>query len=263
MLVTGGAQGIGRATAARLAADGWRVAIADNDAEALAEARAAHGALLGLHCDVSDEDAVRRAVGDALAAYGRLDALVNNAGITGATGGPLDALSLAEWNRRIGTNLTGVFLMAKHCAPALRAAQGAIGQRRLDARTAVGGAHRGLYRRQGRRGGADPRPRHEPRAGGPRQLRQPRLDRRAPLAEGRPPRCEPLARRTTPSTRSAASASPRTSPPRSRCCSPPRPASSPGQLCDRRRHDAEDDLRRVANGDGRAASSAVDDRFWI
>jgi len=126
VLVTGGAQGIGRATAARLAADGWRVAIADNDAEALTEARAAHGALLALHCDVSDEDAVARGVGDALAAFGRLDALVNNAGITGATGGPLDALTLAEWNRRIGTNLTGVFLMAKHCAPALRAAQGAI-----------------------------------------------------------------------------------------------------------------------------------------
>ena len=125
-LVTGGAQGIGRATAARLAADGWRVAIADNDAEALAEARAADGALLALHCDVSDEDAVRRAVGDALAAFGRLDALVNNAGITGATSGPLEALSLADWNRRIGTNLTGVFLMAKHCAPALRTAQGAI-----------------------------------------------------------------------------------------------------------------------------------------
>jgi len=126
VLVTGGAQGIGRATAARLAADGWRVAIADNDAEALAEARAAHGALLALHCNVSDEDAVARTVEDALAAFGQLDALVNNAGITGATSGPLAALSLAEWNRRIGTNLTGVFLMAKHCAPALRAAQGAI-----------------------------------------------------------------------------------------------------------------------------------------
>lgn len=126
MLVTGGAQGIGRATAARLAADGWRVAIADNDAEALAEARTAHGALLALHCNVSDEDAVARTVEDALAAFGRLDALVNNAGITGATSGALEALTLAEWNRRIGTNLTGVFLMAKHCAPALRAAQGAI-----------------------------------------------------------------------------------------------------------------------------------------
>lgn len=125
-LVTGGAQGIGLATAARLAADGWRVAIADNDAEALAEACTAHGDLLALACDVSDESAVKRAVGDTLATFGRLDALVNNAGITGAASGPLEALTLAEWNRRIGSNLTGVFLMAKHCAPLLRAARGAI-----------------------------------------------------------------------------------------------------------------------------------------
>jgi len=125
-LVTGGAQGIGLATAARLAADGWRVAIADNDAEALQEAHATHHGLHVLSCDVSDEDAVTRCVNDAVAAFDRLDALVNNAGITGATSGPLEALTLAEWNRRIGTNLTGVFLMAKHCAAQLRASRGAV-----------------------------------------------------------------------------------------------------------------------------------------
>ena len=126
VLVTGGAQGIGRATAVRLAAEGWRVSIADNDDEALAEALAAHAGLLAIGCDVSDEASVARAVEATRAAHGRLDALVNNAGITGAASGPLEKLSLAEWNRRIGTNLTGVFLMAKHCAPLLRAANGAI-----------------------------------------------------------------------------------------------------------------------------------------
>lgn len=125
-LVTGGAQGIGRATAARLAADGWRVAIADNDAEALAEARSAHAGLLALACDVSEEASVAGAVREAAQAFGRLDALVNNAGITGAAGGPLESLTLAEWNRRIGSNLTGVFLTAKHCAAQLRATRGAI-----------------------------------------------------------------------------------------------------------------------------------------
>jgi len=125
-LVTGGAQGIGLASALRLARDGWRVAIADNDAEALADFRAAHPELLTLDCDVSDEASVARAVAEVRTAFGRLDALVNNAGITGAASGPLETLTLAEWNRRIGANLTGVFLMAKHCAPHLRDARGAI-----------------------------------------------------------------------------------------------------------------------------------------
>lgn len=125
-MVTGGAQGIGLASALRLACDGWRVAIGDNDAEALAEAHAMHPALLALDCDVSDEASVARTVAEVHAAFGRLDALVNNAGITGAASGPLETLTLAEWNRRIGANLTGVFLMAKHCAPHLRDARGAI-----------------------------------------------------------------------------------------------------------------------------------------
>jgi NAD(P)-dependent dehydrogenase (short-subunit alcohol dehydrogenase family) len=125
-LVTGGAQGIGRATAARLLADGWRVAIADVDAEALAEARATLEGVRALGCDVADESEVARAVEDTAAAFGRLDALVNNAGITGAASGPLEELTLGEWNRRIGTNLTGVFLMAKHCLRHLRATRGAI-----------------------------------------------------------------------------------------------------------------------------------------
>jgi len=125
-LVTGGAQGIGLVSALRLARDGWRVAIGDNDADALAEACAAHTELLGLDCDVSDEASAARAAAEVRAAFGRLDALVNNAGITGAASGPLETLTLAEWNRRIGANLTGVFLMAKHCAPHLRAARGAI-----------------------------------------------------------------------------------------------------------------------------------------
>ena len=125
-LVTGGAQGIGRATALRLAADGWRVAIADNDVTALEEVRSALTGVDALECDVSDEASVARAAEAALAAFGRLDALVNNAGVTGAASGPLEELTLAEWNRRIGTNLTGVFLMAKHCAHHLRTAHGVI-----------------------------------------------------------------------------------------------------------------------------------------
>jgi NAD(P)-dependent dehydrogenase (short-subunit alcohol dehydrogenase family) len=117
VLVTGGAQGIGSAIARTLAARGWRVAVADIQASA---------PFLFVRCDVSREADVRAAVRKVLRRFGRLDALVNNAGLTGPVTGPVEKLALAEWNRRIGTNLTGPFLMAKHCVPHLRAARGAI-----------------------------------------------------------------------------------------------------------------------------------------
>jgi NAD(P)-dependent dehydrogenase (short-subunit alcohol dehydrogenase family) len=121
VLVTGGARGIGRATAALLAASGYRVAVADTNAPA------GRGRPFFFHpTDVSSEPAVRACVRAVVKRFGRLDALVNNAGIADPANGPLEKLSLVEWNRRIGTNLTGAFLMAKHCAPHLRAARGAI-----------------------------------------------------------------------------------------------------------------------------------------
>jgi hypothetical protein len=116
-LVTGGARGIGKAIAATLAGRGWRVAVADVQGRS---------PFLFLPCDVSREADVRAAVRKALGRFGRLDALVNNAGITGPDTGPVEKLALAEWNRRIGVNLTGMFLMAKHAVPHLRAARGAI-----------------------------------------------------------------------------------------------------------------------------------------
>lgn len=124
-LVTGGAQGIGKACAQRLAAAGYRVAIADVDAAAGHETQAELGVEF-IACDVALEPSVESCVDAALQRLGRLDALVNNAGITGAASGPIETLALAEWNRRIGTHLTGAFLMAKHCVPHLRRAKGAI-----------------------------------------------------------------------------------------------------------------------------------------
>ncbi|MGH8667838.1 MAG: SDR family oxidoreductase [Burkholderiales bacterium] len=117
-LVTGGAQGIGAAIAQLLAERGYAVAVAD-----LKKPAAGH---FFVRTDVSREPSVRACVRAVLREFGRLDALVNNAGITGPHNGPLEKLALAEWNRRLGTNLTGVFLMTKHCAPHLRAARGAI-----------------------------------------------------------------------------------------------------------------------------------------
>ena len=121
VLVTGAAQGIGRATALALARRGYAVAVVD------VNERAARGVgLTFFRCDVSREAAVRSCVRAVLRRFGRLDALVNNAGIADPASGPVEKLPLAEWNRRIGVNLTGVFLMTKHCTPQLRAARGAI-----------------------------------------------------------------------------------------------------------------------------------------
>jgi NAD(P)-dependent dehydrogenase (short-subunit alcohol dehydrogenase family) len=77
-------------------------------------------------CDVSREASVRACVRAVLRRFGRLDALINNAGIADPSGRPIEKLSLGEWNRKIGVNLTGVFLMTKHCTPHLRKAGGAI-----------------------------------------------------------------------------------------------------------------------------------------
>jgi NAD(P)-dependent dehydrogenase (short-subunit alcohol dehydrogenase family) len=120
-LVTGGAQGIGKAIAELLSARGYRVAVADVDAQASRESR-----FLFLKTDVSREPSVRACVRTVAKRFGRLDALINNAGIAAPNNGPVEKLDLKEWNRRIGTNLTGAFLMAKHAAPQLRRARGAI-----------------------------------------------------------------------------------------------------------------------------------------
>lgn len=116
-LVTGGARGIGRAVAARLAADGWRVVVADREG-----AEGVPGRLVG--ADVSDEAAVGRLVEGIAAQEGRLDALVCNAGFMIRK--PIRALSLGEWNAVLGTNLTSAFLLAKAAEAMLRAARGTI-----------------------------------------------------------------------------------------------------------------------------------------
>jgi NAD(P)-dependent dehydrogenase (short-subunit alcohol dehydrogenase family) len=115
-VVTGGAQGIGKAVAEVLAGRGWQVAVADIQ----------KSDFFFVRTDVSREASVRACVRSVAKRFGRLDALVNNAGIADPHTGPLEKLELREWNRRIGVNLTGCFLMAKHATPHLRRARGAI-----------------------------------------------------------------------------------------------------------------------------------------
>jgi NAD(P)-dependent dehydrogenase (short-subunit alcohol dehydrogenase family) len=126
-IVTGGAQGIGKGVAAGLLAAGYGVVIADSDAEAGREALGElGGAAWFAETDVADEASVAACVAAAIAHGGRLDAVVNNAGIARAPRVPVEQLALDSWNRQLGVNLTGAFLMAKHAAPHLRATRGAI-----------------------------------------------------------------------------------------------------------------------------------------
>lgn len=117
-LVTGGAKGIGHAVALRLRQEGWNVAILDRDRTT--DADGIHGEV----GDVGDETAVQKAISRTLDRFGRLDAVVSNAGIMIRK--PVTELSLAEWRRVLDTNLTGAFLLAKHAAKALRKARGAM-----------------------------------------------------------------------------------------------------------------------------------------
>ena len=112
-IVTGAADGIGWATAQRLAADGWRVALLDLRAEG-AEARAAElGAPhLGLACDVTDAASVEAAVAAVAARYGRIDALVNNAGISDQTAPTLQQ-TVDAFDRVLAVHLRGSFLMSQ------------------------------------------------------------------------------------------------------------------------------------------------------
>src|SRR6202142_1256145 len=120
-LVTGAARGIGRAVAKKFLAEGWRVALLDIEGELLwnsVEALDAAGQTLGLHCDGSDAKAVASALAETERRFGRLDALVNNAGI--AVFAPLLQTSDDDWRRVLEVNLTGPFLCTKAAVPLMR-----------------------------------------------------------------------------------------------------------------------------------------------
>lgn len=126
-VITGGAQGIGKAIVRRLLGKGIHVFMADIDREAGEETSheyAALGLLTFVETDVADETQVQRLALTVSDTADGLDLLVNNAAI--GRGGPVTELALADWNRVIGVNLTGPFLCAKHLAPLLRARKGAI-----------------------------------------------------------------------------------------------------------------------------------------
>lgn len=129
-LVTGAASnpGLGRSTALRLAEEGARLVVTDVDepgVESCAEEiRAQGGEALALRQDVTDQDGWSEVMAATLDTFGRLDVLVNNAGIEVLV--PIEQMTLEEWNRQIDVNLTSVFLGCKAGIEAMKATGGSI-----------------------------------------------------------------------------------------------------------------------------------------
>jgi citronellol/citronellal dehydrogenase len=116
-IVTGGGSGIGRCTAHELAALGARIALVGRKSEKLTlvreEIAKAGGEARGYVCDIREEETVKCTVSAILADFGRIDALVNNAG--GQFAAPLESISAKGWDAVVRTNLTGGFLAAREC----------------------------------------------------------------------------------------------------------------------------------------------------
>ena len=118
VVVTGAARGIGLAIARRFLAGGWRAALLDIDGATLAAAaRGLGNDALPLECDVAEPAQVRAAIDQVAACFGRIDALVNNAGI--AVFKPLLETTYEEWARVLAVNLSGPFLCTQACAPVM------------------------------------------------------------------------------------------------------------------------------------------------
>jgi NAD(P)-dependent dehydrogenase (short-subunit alcohol dehydrogenase family) len=126
IIVTGGAQGIGKVISQQLLEKGFCVLVFDIDAEAIDEFKSEtiNERIAFFQTDVSDEESVTKSIEAAAKTFGNIAGLVNNAAIQ--IDKPVTKLTLNEWNRVIGVNLTGAFLCAKHAAPFLKKSNGSI-----------------------------------------------------------------------------------------------------------------------------------------
>jgi 3-oxoacyl-[acyl-carrier protein] reductase len=115
-IICGGASGLGREVARRIKAEGGRIALWDLDADSLREADAEIGADETVTLDVSDHAAVVAAAAQSAAALGRIDILVNSAGITGATA-PVHEFPVESWLRVVDINLNGMFYCCREVVP--------------------------------------------------------------------------------------------------------------------------------------------------
>jgi len=152
-VVTGAARGIGLAIAEKFLAEGWNLALLDIDGQTLArtaERLRTSERVLAIECDVAEPRQVQAAVDRVAERFGRIDALVNNAGI--AVFKPILETTFEEWSRVLAVNLGGPFICTQACAPVmLRNGGGAVvnigsisGVRASTLRTAYGTSKAGL-----------------------------------------------------------------------------------------------------------------------
>lgn len=142
-LVTGAARGIGLATTNRFLEEGWKVVMVDRDGDELSHASQNMVNALTINADVSEPSAVRSFIGEIEQQFGRLDAVVNNAGV--ADFGPIEETTFERWRTVMATNLDGVFLVSQEAIRLLRVEGGTIvniasisGLRASTLRTAYG-----------------------------------------------------------------------------------------------------------------------------
>ncbi|MDU9002285.1 SDR family NAD(P)-dependent oxidoreductase [Sedimentitalea todarodis] len=123
-LVTGAARGIGLATTQLFIEHGWRVAMVDRDGDALSDASTGLNKVSPFEYDVSIPSQVDAMVDSVRQTFGRIDAVVNNAGV--ADFGPIEDTGFDRWREVMATNLDGVFLVSQACISALRDTRGAL-----------------------------------------------------------------------------------------------------------------------------------------
>ena len=126
IIVTGGAQGIGKIISQQLLENGFSVSVFEIDEEAVEEFNSEIGLenIAFFTTDVSSEESVRKAIAASVERFGNISGLINNAAIQ--IDKPVTELTLEEWTRVISVNLTGAFLCAKHAAPFLKNSKGSI-----------------------------------------------------------------------------------------------------------------------------------------
>lgn len=147
-VVTGGALGIGRAVCTLFAREGAKVAVADlleEEGRGVAEGiTASGGEAVFVRLDVGVEDDVKAAFGEVRRAFGPIDVLVNNAGVSGARG-PVHELAGADWDRVMKVNVMGVFNCTRHAVPQMREAGGGSVINIASVLGVVGGANNTPY----------------------------------------------------------------------------------------------------------------------